>query len=192
MEQEVWLSSFLYLACLLVRVTGFLADQVFTNMGQPMHRWMHWKYHFTWSGPCTISLGLGVVFVFSWFACMLVCLLDLFVCLFVCILVFLLDLIFIFLLLLLFFVVFLFSCFFHRLVSHETMYDSWNKLGKVQEALYNYHYLVICHPSSIWRICYFYSMVHQMKMRIVQSSPWWKQNTCALTSVTYSSRLFLG
>ena len=134
-KHEVWLSSLLYHSCLLVQTIGLLADQAFTNMGEPMRRWLHWKYRFTWLGPWTVILGV-VVFDFNYFSCILVCLLACFlVCLPACFLTFLS----LFLLLLLSFDVRLFACFIHRLVLHETMYDSWNKLGKIQEALCIYH-----------------------------------------------------
>jgi len=84
LKHEVWLSSLLYLSCFLVRTTGLLADQAFTSMGLPMRWWLHWKYHFTWSGRCTVSIGVGVVFAFSCFLdflftyalCFLICLLS--------------------------------------------------------------------------------------------------------------------
>ena len=75
-----------------------------------MHSWPHWKYHFTWLGPCTVRLGVGVVFSFSLLACMLVFFLALHVCLFACLCVFLLALLSLLLLLLLFFVCF--ACYF--------------------------------------------------------------------------------
>ena len=156
-----------------------------------MRRWLHWKYHYTWDDPCTVSLGVGVVFAFELFSCVLVCLPALFICLSSCLFAHLICFHFclcsFFALL---FVSLLVS--FHKIVSHETMYDFWRKLGKVKEALCCYHYLVIYHPASVWRTCYFQSMVRQWKICTVQSEPWWKHNACALTSLTYSSRLFLG
>ena len=80
LKHEVWLSSLLYISFLLVHTIGLLADQSFTNMGQIMRWWLHWKYHFMWSSPCTISVRVGVVFAFSQFACVLVFLLTLFFC----------------------------------------------------------------------------------------------------------------
>ena len=77
----VCLSSLLHLSYFLVRIAFLFAYQAFTIMGQPMHRWMHWKYHFTWSGPCTVNLGVAIVLAFNLFSCMLVCLLSLFFCL---------------------------------------------------------------------------------------------------------------
>ena len=44
---EVWLSSLLYLSCIMVCTIGLLTDREFTHMGLPMCRWLHWKYHFT-------------------------------------------------------------------------------------------------------------------------------------------------
>ena len=114
LKHGVCLSSLLYLSCLVVHTTGLLMDQAFTNMGQPMCQWLHWKYHFTWSAPCTVSLGVGLVFAFM-FVCLLSCFLTHFSFTFASA-----------------FLCCLFSCFVCRLVSHETMYDSWNKLGKVQ------------------------------------------------------------
>ena len=70
-----------HLSCFLVRTTVLFTNHAFTNMGQPIHRWMHWKYHLMWDDPCTVSLGVGVVFTFELFSCMLFFLLDLFVCL---------------------------------------------------------------------------------------------------------------
>ena len=84
----VCLSSSLYLSSLLVHMTVLFANYTFTNMGRPMRQWLHWKYHFTWADPCTISLGVGVVFASCWFAWMHVCFL---VCLFVCLHVFFLT-----------------------------------------------------------------------------------------------------
>lgn len=102
LNHEVWLSSMLYLSWLLVRTTGLLTDKAFTNMGLPMRWWLHWKYHFTWLGPCTTSVGVGVLFSFS---CLLhACLLTCFICLFVCFIVCLLASLSFFLLLLLCFV----------------------------------------------------------------------------------------
>lgn len=43
----VCLSSLLYLSCLLVHITVLFMNHAFTNVGQPMRRWLHWKYHFT-------------------------------------------------------------------------------------------------------------------------------------------------
>ena len=126
---EVCLFSLLHLSCFLVFTIVLFANHAFTNMGRPMHRWLHWKYHFIWEDTCIVSLGVEVVFAFKLFSCMLVCLLAL---LFLSLLVS-----------------------FRRIVSHETMYDSWSKLGKVQEALCYYHWLAICHPTSVWRTCYF-------------------------------------
>ena len=77
-------SSSLYLSCLLVFVTTMFSNRAFTNMGQPMRRLLHWKYHFMWDGPCTISLEVGVMFAFELFACMHICF---FLCVFVCLLV---------------------------------------------------------------------------------------------------------
>lgn len=37
----VCLSSLLYFSCLEVHTTLLFANHVFTNMGRPMHRWMH-------------------------------------------------------------------------------------------------------------------------------------------------------
>jgi len=37
----------------------------------------------------------------------------------------------------------------HRLVSDETMCNFRNRIGKVQEDLCSYQYLVFCHPRSI-------------------------------------------
>lgn len=148
LNHEVWLSSLLYLSSLLVHTTGLLADQAFTNMGLLMRWWLHWKYHFTWSGPCTISVGVGIMFSFN---CLLACLFSYVLCLFVYFLCFhfcfhsCFD----------FFIVSSFTCFIYRLVFHETMYDSWSELGKVQEGLYNYHYLVIYHLTSVWWDFYF-------------------------------------
>lgn len=39
--------SSLYLSCLMVCATAMFTNHAFTNMGQPMCRWLHWKYHFT-------------------------------------------------------------------------------------------------------------------------------------------------
>jgi len=47
LKREVWLSSLLYLSFLLVCTIRLLVDQAFTNMGLPIHQWLHWKYHFT-------------------------------------------------------------------------------------------------------------------------------------------------
>jgi len=165
-KHEVCLSSLLYLSFLLVRTTRLLADQAFTNMGQPMHWWLHWKYHFAWSDPCTISLGVGVVFAFSWFACMLLCLFCFFVCLLACLIT---HFSFTFAYASTFLCC-LFSCFVHRLVSHETMYDSWNKLGKIQEALYNYHYLVICDKNLYMKNLLL--LIHDMSMENMYCSKW--------------------
>lgn len=76
LKHEVWLSSLLYLSCLLVCTTGLLEDQDFTNMGLPMCQWLHWKYHFTWSGPCTVSVGRSSVFL--QLACLHACLFNYF------------------------------------------------------------------------------------------------------------------
>ena len=84
---RVCLPSLLYLSCLLVRKAVLFANDAFTNMGRPMRQWLRWKYHFTWSGPCTVSLGVGVVFDFGLFACMRVFfVLCMFVCLLACLL----------------------------------------------------------------------------------------------------------
>jgi len=93
--------SLLYLSHFMVHTTRFLMYQAFTNMGQPMHWWLHLKYHFMWSGPCTVRLGIGVVFAFSFLACMLVFILSLHACLFSCLCVCLLAFISLLLLLLL-------------------------------------------------------------------------------------------
>lgn len=184
-KYEVCLSSLLYLCCLLVCTTGLLIDQAFTNMGQPMRRWLHWKYHFTWSDPCTISLGVGVVFSLWLVSCIFD---SCFMCLFICLLSLLTCLAFSFSSTLYFFVCLL--VYVRRLVSHETVRDSWNKQGKVKEDLYNYQYLVIYCHVSVWINCCLQSKIHQCKMHFVWSEPWWKHNACVLTSITYSSRFF--
>ena len=155
MNHEVWLSSLLYLSCLLVHTTGFLTDQAFTNMGLPMGQWLHWKYHFTWFCPSTISVGVGVVFTFS---CLLACLFAYVLCFLVCLLACLFTFFaFIFHFYSCFYMLIVnsFTCFVRRLVLHETMYDSSSELGKVQKGLYNYHYLVIYHPAFVWWAWYF-------------------------------------
>ena len=81
LKHEVWLSSLLYLSCLLVHTTGLLSDQAFINMGQQMCQWLHLKYHFTWSGPRPISVGVGAMFAFS---CFLACLFAYMLCLLIC------------------------------------------------------------------------------------------------------------
>jgi len=43
----VCLSSLLYISCLLVHIAVLFVNHAFTNMGHPMYRWLHWKYHFT-------------------------------------------------------------------------------------------------------------------------------------------------
>ena len=89
LKHKVWLPSLLYLYFLLVYTTGLLADQAFTNMGLRMHWWLYWKDHFTWSGPCTVSVGEGVVFSFSCFlACLFAYMLCFLVCLFACLFTF--------------------------------------------------------------------------------------------------------
>jgi len=86
----VCLSSSLYLSCLLVCATVMFANHAFTNMDRPMRRWLHWKYHFMWDDPCTVSLGVGVVLSLS---CLLACMFSyFFVCLLACLFVFLLTL----------------------------------------------------------------------------------------------------
>jgi len=40
-------SSSLCLSCLLVCATAMFTNCAFTNMGQLMHWWLHWKCHFT-------------------------------------------------------------------------------------------------------------------------------------------------
>ena len=47
LELRACLCSLLYLLCLLVILTVLLVNHVFTNMGQPMCRWLHWEYHVT-------------------------------------------------------------------------------------------------------------------------------------------------
>ena len=106
--------------------------------------------------------NIGVVFAFELSACMLVCLLTLIFCLSTCLFAYMLCYHFLFFLALLFCFVSL-VVLFHRIVSHETMCDPWSKLGKVQEVVRYYHYLVICHPPFVWRTCYFQSMIHQWK-----------------------------
>lgn len=44
-------SSLIYISCSLVYMHIFPVNHVFTNMGQPMHHWLHLKYHFMWVGP---------------------------------------------------------------------------------------------------------------------------------------------
>src|SRR5699024_9887321 len=39
-------SSLLNISCSLFYMYIFLVYHVFTNKGQPMHRFLHWKYHF--------------------------------------------------------------------------------------------------------------------------------------------------
>lgn len=78
------------ISCRLVHTTRLLAEQAFTHIGLTMCGWLHWKYHFTWSGACTISVGVRVVFSLS---CLLACLFSYMLCLLV------------------FFLAFLFTCF---------------------------------------------------------------------------------
>ena len=149
LNHEVWLSSLLYLSYFLVCTTRFLADQAFTNMGLPVRWWLHWKYHFMWSFPCTVSVGVGVVFAFS---CLLACLFAFNICL--------LALISFFLLLLLGFVVSSFTCFVRRLVrmkpcvTHET---SWVKWKRVCTTISSWLYIILplydeIVPLSPWYI----------------------------------------
>jgi len=153
-KHRVCLSSLLHLSCLLVRTVILFANLSFTNMGQPICQWLHWKYHFTWDDPWIFSLGVGLVFAFVFFAWTLVFLLALFVSLYACLFAYFLCFHFCFCSY--FSLLFVSSLVpFRRIVSHETMYDSWNKLGKVQEALCYYYYLVIYHPAFVWRTCYF-------------------------------------
>ena len=42
---RVFFPSLLYISCFLVRIAVLFANHAFTNMGQPMHLWLHWKYH---------------------------------------------------------------------------------------------------------------------------------------------------
>ena len=72
----VCLSSLLYLSCYLVRTAVLFANHAFTNMGRPMRWQLHWKYHFTRSDTYNVILGVGVVFCFGLFACMIVFLLT--------------------------------------------------------------------------------------------------------------------
>lgn len=44
---KVCLYSLLHLSCLLVRTVILFTNQAYTNMGQKMLRWLHWKYHIT-------------------------------------------------------------------------------------------------------------------------------------------------
>jgi len=100
-KHEVCLYSLLYLSWLLVCTKRFLKEQAFTNKGQPMWGWLHWKYHFMWSNPCTISLGVWEVFAFG---CLLAWLFAYLLCMFVCLLACLLTRFS--------FTLFLFVCFF--------------------------------------------------------------------------------
>jgi len=43
LKLRVCWSSLLYLSCFLVWLTMLFINHAFTNMGQPMHRWLHWK-----------------------------------------------------------------------------------------------------------------------------------------------------
>ena len=132
---------------------------------------------------CIVSLGVGIVFYFVLFACM-------HIYFFAFLPYFLTCFVFLFTSALCFIIHFLvYIC---RLVSHEILCNSKDKQGKLQEDLYNYQRLVICCLLSLCRTCCLLSMIHQWKIHYVRSESWWKQNTCALTSTTYSNRLILG
>lgn len=117
----------------------------FTNMGQRMRRWLHCKYHFMWDDPCTVSLGVGVVFYLSFLLAFI------FSSFFGCFISFLffsyslrIRISFSFFLLFLFF----FLVFIRRIVLCGPCATLETSLGKVQEDLYNYSHLVICCPLS--------------------------------------------
>jgi len=102
------------------------------------------------------------MFLFCLHACFLSC----FIFLFACLPNFLKHM------LLLFSLLFCLLVYVRRLVSHETMYDSKDKEGKVQEDLYGYQHLVIYCPLSLCRTCCLQSMIHIWKIRYVRSESW--------------------